>query len=135
MGTRGLGEKHIRGIQEHFIFFTLRCPPETIAQTIDRIRKGIFSSREHHINGAVNAAQVVEKERGRDVAVEEIAALKDATEAAATGAEERRKRLQTAEEERRRLSGELERLELELRKLRKRDEVGARGQEGRAQIF
>lgn len=58
-----------------------------------------------------------------DAAVEELAALKNTSDTAAQGVGERRNRLQTAELEKSRTLEELHRLEIDLRKLRSRDEV------------
>ena len=68
--------------------------------------------------------KVVEKERLRDAAIEEIAALRDAEAVEVGEAGERRARLLTAEEDRRKIREQLERLEMELRKLRTRYKVG-----------
>lgn len=69
--------------------------------------------------------QVDEREKKRDAALEEITALKQTAEAEATSAEERKKLLQAVESEARVISGETQRLEVELRKLRAQHQVRA----------
>lgn len=64
-----------------------------------------------------------EREKQRDAALEEVTALKEAGEAEAASAEERKKHLQAVESEGRRMSEETQRLEVELRKLRVRYQV------------
>lgn len=68
-------------------------------------------------------SKVEEREKKRDAAVEEIAALKEAEEGEAAGAEEQKKRIQAAESEGRRILEESQRSEVELRKLRVRYQV------------
>lgn len=75
-------------------------------------------------------AQVGEKERQRDAGLEEITALKEASEAEVASAAERKKHLQAVESEARRISEETQRLEVELRKLRARYQVKGRGRGG-----
>ena len=74
---------------------------------------------------------MVENERLRDAAIEEIAALNGAEALEVGGAGERRARLLTADDDRRKLREQLERLEVDLRKLRTQYKVGVqRGREG-----
>eukprot|EP00752_Nemacystus_decipiens_P011408 g10132.t1 len=63
---------------------------------------------------------VAERERQRDAVLEEITALKEASEAEVAGAAAQKKHLQAVESKARRFSEETQRLEVELRKLRVR---------------
>lgn len=70
-------------------------------------------------------AQVDEREKKRDAALEEITALKEAAEAEVASAAERKRHLQAVESEGRRVSEEIHRLEVHLRRLRVRYQVRA----------
>ncbi|CAM9771550.1 unnamed protein product, partial [Sphacelaria rigidula] len=63
---------------------------------------------------------VIDIEKHRDAAVGEVASLEQAAVAVVAEAEELRKRAQSRDEENRRIAEELSRLEVELRKLRRR---------------
>lgn len=67
--------------------------------------------------------QVIDIEKHRDAAVGEVASLEQAAVAVVAEAEELRKRAQSRDEENRRIAEELSRLEVELRKLRRRHQV------------
>lgn len=66
---------------------------------------------------------MLERERQRDTAVEEVNTLNDAAEKAASAAEELRCIAQTRGDETRRISDELSRQDVELRKLQQREKV------------